>query len=302
MTSPLSPDEPSGPLRHRPAFPIRVIRAIEAALYSTGLAVPAARLLGFRPGLRTTSHEVRGPSTRPATPSLRVGYASDFHAGPTTDPKVLEAACAALQAAEPDVVLYGGDYVNFRREEVDALAPALGAVPAPLGRYAVLGNHDWVAGPEYITRRLEQAGITLLTNRNVRLPPPFGQVWICGLDDHWCGRPNAGSAFAGADGYRIVLMHAPSGLLDIGEHRFDLALCGHTHGGQIALPGGRPVLLPNGDLSRRYHRGRHELAGGGTLVVSLGVGCALLPIRVHADPEILVCTLTWPEQAAAERP
>ena len=104
----------------------------------------------------------------------------------------------------------------------------------------MLGNHDWLADPQYIVRRLEEQGIEVLTNRNARLDPPFDQVWICGLDDHWYGRPHADLTFAGAEGARIVLMQSLSGLLDIGEHRFDLALCGHTHGGQIALPGGRP--------------------------------------------------------------
>ena len=259
-----------------------------------GWAVRTARALGLRPRVKTTQIAFAGSNALANTPALRVAYASDFHAGPTTDPSALEEACAALRAAEPDVVLLGGDFVDFRRDEVDDLAPALGGIPAPLGRFAVLGNHDWMADPRYITERLERAGIRVLTNRNVRLPRPFEGVWVCGLDDHWCGLPDPRSAFEGAEGFRIVLMHAPSGLLDIGNNRFELAFCGHTHGGQIALPGGRPLVLPNGMLSRRYSRGRYRLPNGSTLVVSVGVGCALIPVRLHADPEVVVCTLTWP--------
>jgi predicted MPP superfamily phosphohydrolase len=230
-------------------------------------------------------------SRSPGMRALRVAYASDFHAGPTTDPHVVSAACAAIDAAKPDLVLLGGDFVNFSAEEVHGILPELTGLAGRYRCFAVLGNHDWLADAGYIAQQLERSGITVLTNRNARLPPPFDSVWVCGLDDHWCGRPDAARAFEGAEGYRIVLMHAPSGILDIGEHRFDLALCGHTHGGQIALPGGRPILLPNGALSRRYHRGRYELPGGRTLVVSVGVGCALVPFRIHADPEIVVCTI-----------
>ena len=91
---------------------------------------------------------------------------------------------------------------------------------------------------------LTTAGMDVLINRNVRLPPPFDRVWICGLDDHPGGTPNADAALASAAGVRVVLMHSPSNLLDLGRRRFDLALCGHTHGGQIALPGGIPLVVP----------------------------------------------------------
>ena len=287
-------------MHHTPSFTIRAIRRLENALRIGGWAVGAARALGFRPRLKCTHLAVAG-NTYAGVPPLRIAYASDFHAGPTTDPEVIEHACAALVAAAPDVLLFGGDFVTFAPHEVDDLATVLGTIPAPLGRFAVLGNHDWMADPHHIADSLEAAGIGVLTNRNVRLPSPYNHIWICGLDDHWCGQPDARSAFAGADGFRIVLMHAPSGILDIGDHRFELAFCGHTHGGQIALPGGKPLVLPNGALSRRYSRGRYDLPRGGTLVVSVGVGCAVVPIRTHTDPEIVVCTVTWPGETESTR-
>ncbi len=268
----------------------KTVRHFESRLYQGGWVVRIARALGLRPTLKVT--EVNLEADWPSgSPSLRIGYASDFHAGPTTDPGVFELASEALRAAGLDVVLLGGDFVNFRTTELDVLLPHLERLATELPCFAVLGNHDWLADARTITTKLEGIGITVLTNRNARLPAPFDQVWICGLDDHWCGEPDADRAFREADGFRIVLMHAPSGLLDIGEHRFDLALCGHTHGGQIALPGGRPLILPHGALSRRYCRGRYDLAERRTLIVSLGVGCALMPLRVHADAEVVVCTL-----------
>jgi len=265
---------------------------LEAILYRGGWPVRLARALGIRPSVRTTRHAIAINHGSVPLPPLKLAYASDFHAGPTTDPSVLLAACAELRAASPDVLLLGGDFVTLVPKEIDWLAAELGNIPAPFGRFAVLGNHDWWSDASRIVRRLEAAGIQVLTNRNVQLDPPFDGVWICGVDDHSCGRPDPLAALAGADGIRVVLMHAPSGLLDLAQADFDLALCGHTHGGQLALPGGIPVVVPHGRLSRRYSRGRHEVGAGRTLVVSVGVGCVVLPLRLFADPEIVVCTLT----------
>jgi len=265
---------------------------LESVLYGDGWPVRLARAVGIRPEVRTIRHSI--PISNGSVPlsPLRIAYASDFHAGPTTDPVVLRKACAALRAAAPDVLLLGGDFVTFAASEVDWLAHELGSIPAPFGRFAVLGNHDWWCDGHYITRTLESAKIRVLTNRSAQLEPPFQHLWICGLDDHGYGRPDAAAALTDAEGVRIVLMHAPSGLLDLGKERFDLALCGHTHGGQLALPGGVPIVVPHGRLSRRYARGRFSVGENRTLVVSVGLGCVVLPLRLFADPEIVVCDLT----------
>jgi predicted MPP superfamily phosphohydrolase len=272
-----------------------LVSRLEAMLFRGGWLVRLARAVGVRPAVKVVQHAVTvGGEFRPMPP-LRIAYASDFHAGPTTDASVLRAACAELTASAPDVLLLGGDFVTHVASEIEWLASALASIPAPFGRFAVLGNHDWWSDTHYIVRRLEAAGITLLTNRSLRLQPPYDQVWICGLDDHWCGHPDAAAALEGAEGIRVILMHAPSGLIDLGEARFDLALCGHTHGGQLALPGGTPLVVPSGPLSRRYSRGRFQVGPGRTLVVSVGLGCVVLPLRSFADPEVVVCTLTQVE-------
>jgi predicted MPP superfamily phosphohydrolase len=261
-------------------------------LYRGGWLVRLARALRIRPTVRTTRHSVTVRRRSGSSRSLRIAYASDFHAGPTTDPSVIHAACDRLREAAPDIILFGGDFVTFLPREIDWLAPALGTLPAPFGRFAVLGNHDRWSDAPGIVRRLEASGISVLINSNVRLDPPFEHVWVCGLDDHWSGIPDGRSALAGTDGVRVVLMHAPSGLLDLGAERFDLAFCGHTHGGQLALPNGTPIVVPEGALSRRYARGRFLIEEERTLIVSVGVGCVLLPLRLFADPEVIVCELT----------
>lgn len=225
--------------------------------------------------------------------SLRVAFASDFHAGPTTPPQLLDAAVERLVEAQPDVLLLGGDFVSVRAADARALVARLGTIPAPLGRYAVLGNHDHTADGRgrAMSALLEGAGIEMLTNRSVRLPAPFDAIALCGLDDHVRGAPDAPAAFADAAPVRLVLMHGPGSLLDIGDRPFAVAFCGHTHGGQVVLPNGWPVLTACGPLARRYSAGRYDLDAGRTLLVSRGVGCTALPIRLNAPAAVTVCTI-----------
>lgn len=254
---------------------------------------PARVALWFRHSSRVAvdEHEIVVPAMFGGGRPLRIAFASDFHAGPTTPHALLDAAVDALAAAQADLLLLGGDFVSLRASYAPRLVSRLADVPAPLGRYAVLGNHDYWADAPAIAAMLEQAGIEMLTNRGVRLPPPFDPVILSGLDDHTSGEPDAAAAFSEDAPVRVVLMHAPSSLLDIGERRFDVALCGHTHGGQVALPDGRPLLVACGRLSRRFSAGRFDLDGGRTLLVSRGVGCTILPLRLNAPASITLVTI-----------
>ncbi|HYF38451.1 MAG TPA: metallophosphoesterase [Gemmatimonadales bacterium] len=264
---------------------------IQALLTPTDWPAALAERCGGSCELVLREMRVQAAGPLGSASKLRIGFASDFHAGPLTSGRVLDRAAAALASAAPDVLLLGGDFVSIRHRYVSRVTERLGAIPAPAGRFAVLGNHDHWAGAVAITRELERAGIELLTNANRRLPPPYDQVTVCGLDDHMTGYPDAAQAFAGATAIRVVLMHAPSGLVDVGEYPFTLALAGHTHGGQIALPNGYPPYVPHGPLSRQYCAGRFELPRGQVLLVSRGVGCSTLPIRWNSPAEVHLCTL-----------
>lgn len=230
---------------------------------------------------------LRDPPT--AGRELRIAFASDFHAGAATPWPLIELAAERLDSLRADLVLLGGDFVSIDPDGAARVAAMLGRVHAPFGRFAVLGNHDRWAGGSTVVRHLERAGITMLTNRAVALPPPFETVSVIGLDDHWSGRPDVNRAFADARSVRIVLMHAPGGLLDLGDAKFDVAVCGHTHGGQIARPDGSPIFVASGPLSRRYNAGRYVLDAHRTLLVSRGVGCGTLPIRWNAPSAVFLC-------------
>jgi predicted MPP superfamily phosphohydrolase len=253
-------------------------------------AAYALRLQSGRP-VRVDRHLV--PLSRaPGAPPLRVAFASDFHAGATTDHRLLADACAELEALRPDVLLLGGDFVTVRARYIHDIAPLLAKVHAPLGKFAVLGNHDLRANQKELTDALASAGVRLLVNEAVTLPAPHDDVTIAGLDDPIRGAPR-GEILDGATAIRIVLMHAPDGLLAVGDRHYDLAVCGHTHGGQIALPWGIMPYLPFGQLSRKYPVGRYRLGPNGTraLLVSRGVGCSTLPVRAGSPSEVHLFTL-----------
>jgi predicted MPP superfamily phosphohydrolase len=259
-----------------------------------------ATRLGASHAVQVERHEVEVPASLGAANALRIAFASDFHAGPTTSEKVFDRAAQLLADAGADLLLLGGDFVSLRAGDARRLIGLLGQIPAPLGRFAVLGNHDhWTDAPA-IVDQLRGAGIRVLTNDHLRLPAPFEDVSVCGLDDHTSGEPDAAAAFADIAPVRIVLMHAPSGLLDIGDRPFTVALCGHTHGGQIALWNGRPLIVAHGRLSRRYSAGRFRLEDGRVLLVSRGLGCGLLPIRFNAPAAVLLCTLRGAVDARIE--
>jgi predicted MPP superfamily phosphohydrolase len=257
-------------------------------LYTGDWPAKTVRRLGLQAPLRVREHLVAVPSIG-GRDRLRVAYASDFHAGPMTDRGLIAEACEVLKSAAPDVLLLGGDFVEYDARQIDWMAPLLGDVPAPAGRYAVPGNHDRWTDMNRITGALRRSGIEMLVNQSVRLPEPYHHVWICGLDDPLAGGPEPAATLGGAAGTRILLMHSPSGLADVGSEHFDLALCGHTHGGQVALPRGIPIVVPEGRLCRKYARGRFDVGGGRTMLVSCGIGCSGVPLRLFANPEILVC-------------
>ncbi|HET9423951.1 MAG TPA: metallophosphoesterase [Gemmatimonadaceae bacterium] len=226
-----------------------------------------------------------------AAPPLKVAFASDFHAGATTAMRVLERACAAIADEKPDLVLLGGDFVTTRARYIRKLAPMLAEIPAPLGKFGVFGNHDHRANRAELTRALEGAGVRMLVNERVTLAAPHDDVTLFGLDDPIRGAPSYGEA-AVRSPVQIVLMHAPDGLITLGDRHFDLAVCGHTHGGQITLGPVKPYL-PYGSLSREYSGGLYRLGpeGNRALVVSRGVGCSTIPIRLGARAQVHLFTI-----------
>lgn len=262
-------------------------------LYWRGWAATLAYRCGLQPHATLEVFHLIFQSLNTARPPLRIAFATDFHAGSTTHPTVIQDACEQLRCAQPDILLLGGDFVSFHARYLTELLAAIRSIPASLGTYAVLGNHDYWANHQLVTQQLQAQGITLLTNRNQQLPAPYNDIWLCGLDDASDGLPDPVAAFAGAGPNRIVLMHSPEGMRDLERVPFRLAVCGHTHGGQITTPRGRQLHVPPGAFCQSYPGGVYQLPGTDTrtLIVSRGIGCSVVPIRFGAAPNIFLCVI-----------
>lgn len=255
-----------------------------------------ARVWALVPGVTRVTridHRLTLDAGRRLRSPLRLAFVSDLHIGPTTPHATLESAFDLLRRAAPDVLVLGGDYVflDATRAHAEHLRALVASVPART-KIAVLGNHDLWTDHALLEGALAEAGATVLINDALRLPDPHGEVAILGLDDPWTGRPDGKRAIAacGDAPLRIAICHSPEGLPYFRGGGVSLMLSGHTHGGQIALPGHRPILVP-GPLSQRFPFGRHQ-AEGLTLFVSRGVGTGELPIRTFAPPDIAVFTLS----------
>lgn len=281
------------PLRGRGTHYSPARHAVEWALglaYTGHWPSRMVRALGMQRRVRVRHHRITTPRWPANERPLRIAFASDLHAGPTTHPSLLDEAFDRLAATDADLILFGGDYVFLSAEYIPWIADRLHRLKAPLGMFGVMGNHDLWADDAEIARALAKSGVRMLVNERVVLPARFAHVTLAGLDDPWTGTIPSLPVFLDEDRVRVILTHAPEALLHLGEQPFELAMCGHTHGGHIALPGGIPILVP-GPLSRRHAHGRYELSNGRTLIVSRGIGGTEVALRLNADPDILVIDL-----------
>ncbi len=217
---------------------------------------------------------------------IRLVQVSDLHFGPTLGIGFAEQVLDKIRAQNPDIVVCTGDFLDPGISEPDRLTAMWKALQPPLGKYAVLGNHEAYSGVKWSEKMLTDSGFVVL--RNAHAQPVAGLV-IAGMDDPAIARMEK-AGISELDLMRqlprpasvILLKHQPRV-----ESRglFDLQLSGHTHGGQI-FPFDRVV-----SLVFKYLRGRYELAGGGTLIVNTGAGTWGPPVRLFVPPEILIIDL-----------
>ena len=277
--------------------PFRILRlcyeAVEQVVFAGGWAATIAHRLGLQGNVEATEHEVVLDGGARLPRELRVAFASDFHAGPLTDPRVLRRAFAHIAEFRPDVVLLGGDFVGLHRRFIGRFRESVESIRAPHGVFAVVGNHDLWKGEAAICDALRGWGVRVLKNSAVRLPAPFESVVLGGLDDPAVGYPDAQATFADhedREGIRIALMHSPQGVEQLHGRSIAVAFAGHTHGGQLCLPGGRAWIVPRGCW--QWKKGRFAIDGiPGGMIVSRGVGCTNLPIRTACPSEVHLCVV-----------
>ena len=236
---------------------------------------------------------------------LRIAIIADIHAcRPWMPPERIRRIAEQANAIEPDLILILGDFNAGHRIVTGPVWPrewadALGVLRAPLGTYAILGNHDWWHGPvpgmpggaEEVRRGLRSIGIRVLENDVVRLAKDGQPFCIAGLADQMAyhNRPGGRGAddlaatlkHVGERAPVIMMAHEPYAFRRMPE-RVSLTLSGHTHGGQVVVPGLGPIVTP----SRRYNYG-HIVEGGRHLIVSAGLGESGAPVRFGVPPELL---------------
>lgn len=236
---------------------------------------------------------------------LRIAVLADLHAGaPLMGLERVARIVAAANALDADMIVLLGDYGPVSRlvrqpYAPEQVAPILAGLRAPLGVFAIAGNHDWWEDKAAMERRsgrpewlaaLARHGITPLQNEARRFAQGF---WLAGLDSQRAFRGRGADDLPGTlaqvtDAAPILLLaHEPDIFATLPD-RVALTLCGHTHGGQVRLFGYSPAVPSR--FGNRYAYGRIS-EGGRDLIVSGGLGTSILPVRFGVPPEIVEVTL-----------
>jgi predicted MPP superfamily phosphohydrolase len=251
--------------------------------------------------LELNVHPIPVRDLPPAFHGFRIVQMSDFHGDHRVTSAYLSEAVELAQQQNGDVIALTGDFIHKGFAHIDRVAEILGRLRAPGGVFAVLGNHDFSVRNALGRRRykdlhravavaLTDRGIRVLQNQTQALVRESGTLYLTGVDDLWSRVCDLRQACAGApaDAPRVVLAHNPWTIQLLQEHRCDLMLSGHTHGGQVMLPViGRVALGPKG---RRFAAGLYRVRDS-WLYVNKGVGFGF-PLRYRVRPEVAVFTLT----------
>jgi uncharacterized protein len=258
-----------------------------------------APLTGWRRGV-LREEELALPRWPAGLDGLRVAVVADLHAGaPQVGPERVRGLVGAVLSTGPDLVLLAGDVVDHtvlggERPRPEAIAAALsGLRAAPLGVRAVLGNHDRLFGAGAVATALRHQGIDVLEDEGRRLEHRGHPLWVAGVGGTYAEPADARPALSRVPPGEPVLLlaHEPDVFTTVPD-RVALTVAGHTHGGQIAVPGLRALWTPSRH-GARYAR-RHVVEDGRHLVVTSGVGTSRLPLRLGAPPEALVLRLRSP--------
>ncbi len=233
-------------------------------------------------------HSVPVPHLPAAFAGLRILHLTDLHID--MSPALAHAIVERVRDVDYDVCVLTGDY-RFRsfgdiRATLEGMARLRASLKEPV--YAVLGNHDSVR----MVPELEQMHIQVLMNEHVEIHRGGDVIYLAGIDDaHFYGVDNMQEALRQVpmDAFSILLSHTPEVYRQAAHAAVDLLLCGHTHGGQICLPGGIPLTL-DARLPRRFGRGRwqfEQMIG----YTSAGAGSSIVDVRLNCRAEVTVHTL-----------
>jgi len=242
--------------------------------------------------LKTSRIEVKLRGLGKELDGFTIGHLTDLHRGSYIPASFVARAVKTANALEPDLITITGDFVTRSARFVVSCAQALKELSAPYGKVAVLGNHDYWTDAEEVTRELtDTADVQVLKNRSILIVQGDSALTIAGLDDPVTGHDDFDATLANAPGDVpvVLLAHQPDIIEEAARRKIGLVLAGHTHGGQIVIPGlGPPVV--NSRYGRRYASGLNHLANT-AVYTNRGVGMAVLPVRLNCPPEVALITL-----------
>lgn len=234
-------------------------------------------------GVTLRHNHIRSERLPPAFDGVTILHLSDLHAD--ISPRAMAETARLVDDLRYDLCVLTGDYRGRTYGPFQAtlqhMLPLTEALRGDI--YGVLGNHDTVR----MVPDLERMGIRMLLNEHVAIRRVDSEIVLAGIDDaHFYQADNIEKAAAGVDetGFSILLSHTPETYRQALHAGFDLLLAGHTHGGQICLPGGVPVILQS-TMPRRLGRGAwryHSMMG----YTSVGAGSCGVPVRFNCPPEI----------------
>jgi predicted MPP superfamily phosphohydrolase len=220
----------------------------------------------------------------PALDGLRIGLITDIHHSAMVPAEDVQAAIDLITSAHPDLIVLGGDYVTWGdRAYVGPVADLLAPLQAPNGVFAILGNHD---DDRDMPAALIAKHIEVLKDARTRLEIRGEGLELAGIRFWTRKTAEIGRVLQRAHDTTILLAHDPRRLDEAAQFSVPAVLSGHTHGGQVVLPG----------VGALAHRRFPVLSGLGSrentsMFVSRGVGTVYVPVRINCPPEVAVLTL-----------
>lgn len=270
-----------------------VVRAGAPSSWVWSAAVALAAALGIDSvlaGPRLKRRTVWIEGLPPALDGYRIGQLSDVHCGHHASEARVAGWVRRLNAQKLDLAAVTGDLIVHGGDHVEAVSRALGGLKARDGAFVSMGNHDYFTDGEQFVHTLERYGLRVLRNQGVVLRREDAALFVAGADDTWTKRQDVAKALSDRpDGAPAVLLaHDPNLFAEAQRLGVELTLSGHTHGGQIAVPGLRKFSLAR--LITRWTAGLYR-QGRSWLYVNRGAGTTGPPIRLGAPAELTVLTL-----------
>ena len=228
---------------------------------------------------------------------LKIVQCSDLHLGPDYDMTHLERVVEKINALAPDLIVFTGDLIddNSSFQETDETIVILSKLKARLGKYAVIGNHDYGGnGIKRYRKIMQDSGFKLLINERAQIVLENNQILnLIGLDDAIFGDVNVPQTMQHItkQSYNIVLCHEPDLADEVAVYPVDLQLSGHSHGGQVRVPFKGAILTP--PKGKKYTKGLYDIEGNARmkLYVNVGIGTSQMRIRFGCLPELTVINL-----------